>query len=549
VPSEVESQAALYRSLLAGRRMLVLLDNAADSAQVAPLLPGGSCTVIVTSRDQLTGLVATHGARRLAVDTLPSEAARALLAARIGADRVAAEPDAVTELVDRCAGLPLALSIVAGRAQSYPEFPLAALADELREARLNALDEDDELASVRAVLSASTDALKPPEAQLFALLGHVPGADIGTAAADALIDGDAGPSLRALERVSLVQQHVPGRYRLHDLVRLYAAEQLMSDRDAALTRLVTYYTQGMYAVERALFPHRGAPVLPIATDGAVTPEDPWAWFRAEHACATAAGRLAAELGLHAHVWLLAWYPAPMRWRASYVQDSVDAWQLARSAAEALDHSVALAHAYRGLGTNKAQLSRYDEALPPLRQALELLERNGSEFDIAITHSALAHALHNDKRPREALPHAERSLAMLARLDVTVLAAQARCLVGEILVQLSEFETGLECLEQALAVFREHGDTDSEAIVVGDIARALFRSGRSTEALAMYETAREMYVRSGIDFHLAAILDEFGDVRQAAGDADGAAECWREAVRLCLDQHRHDVAASIQAKLT
>jgi tetratricopeptide (TPR) repeat protein len=239
----------------------------------------------------------------------------------------------------------------------------------------------------------------------------------------------------------------------------------------------------------------------------------------------------------------------MRWRASYVQDSVDAWQLARSAAEALDHSVALAHAYRGLGTNKAQLSRYDEALPPLRQALELLERNGSEFDIAITHSALAHALHNDKRPREALPHAERSLAMLARLDVTVLAAQARCLVGEILVQLSEFETGLECLEQALAVFREHGDTDSEAIVVGDIARALFRSGRSTEALAMYETAREMYVRSGIDFHLAAILDEFGDVRQAAGDADGAAECWREAVRLCLDQHRHDVAASIQAKLT
>ncbi|MFC0540486.1 AfsR/SARP family transcriptional regulator [Kutzneria chonburiensis] len=546
VPGEVESQAALYRSLLADRRMLVLLDNAADSAQVVPLLPGGSSTVIVTSRDQLTGLITTHGARYLAVDTLPPEAARALLAARIGADRVAAEPDAVTELVERCAGLPLALSIVAGRAQSYPEFPLAALADELREAGLNALDEDDELASLRAALSASADTLKPPEAQLFALLGHVPGLDISKAAADALIDGNARRPLRALERVSLVQQHVPGRYRMHDLIRLYAAEQFMSDRDAALTRLVTYYTHGMYAVDRALFPHRGAPALPLVSE--VAHDDPWEWFRAEHACAAAAGRLAAELGLHEHVWQLAWYAAPMRWRASYVQDSLDAWRLAISAAEALDHTAALAQAYRSLGTATAQLSRYDEALPPLRHALELMERSGSELNIAIAHSALAHALHNSRRYREALPHAEQSLAILARLDVTVLAAQARCQVGEILVQLDEHEAGLEYLEQALAVFREHGDTDSEAIVVGDIARALFRGGRAAEALPMYETARDMYASSGIDFHLVWILDELGDVRQAVGDPAGAAECWREAMRRCLLQHRHDQAATIRAKL-
>jgi tetratricopeptide (TPR) repeat protein len=548
VPGEVEAQAALYRSLLAGRRMLVLLDNAVDSAQVVPLLPGGSCTVIVTSRDQLTGLVATHGARRLAVDTLPSDAARALLAARIGADRVTAEPDAVTELVDRCAGLPLALSIVAGRAQSYPEFPLAALADELREARLNALDEDDELASVRAVLSASTDALKPPEAQLFALLGHAPGADIGTSAADALIGGDAVPSLRALERVSLVQQHVPGRYRMHDLVRLFAAEQFVSSRDAALRRLVTYYTQGMRAVERALYPHRTDPVVPMSAEGAYEVEDAWAWFRAENACAAGAGHLAAQLGMHEHVWHLAWYSGPMRWRASYVQDTADAWQLARAAAEAMGHNAALAHAYRGIGTCLSQLRRPDDAVPPLRRALELLEHNGPEFDLAITHSAMASALHQNRRDREALPHAERGLAILSRLDLPVIAAQARCQVGEILVQLDEHEAGLPCLEQALAVFREHGDTDSEAMAVGDIARALFRLGRSAEALPMYETAREMYVRSGIVFHLVSILDELGDVRQAMADADGAAECWREAVRLCLDQHRHAAAAPIQAKL-
>jgi DNA-binding SARP family transcriptional activator len=546
IPGEVESQAALYRSLVADRRMLVLLDNAADSAQVVPLLPGGSSTVIVTSRDQLTGLVVTHGARRLAVDTLPPETARALLSARIGADRVAAEPDAVTELVERCAGLPLALSIVAGRAQSYPEFPLATLADELREARLNALDEDDELASVRAVLAASTDALKPPEAELFALLGHAPGTDISKAAADALVDGDAGRSLRALERVSLVQQHGPGRYRMHDLVRLYAAEQLMGDRDAALTRLVTYYTHGMYAVERALYPHRGAPPLPLVTE--VTHEDPWEWFRAEHACATAAGRLAAELGLHEHVWHLAWYPAPMRWRASYIQDSVDAWRLAISAAEALDHEAALAHGYRGAGAALAQLRQYDEAVSLLRQALELLEHSGRAFDLAVTHCGIATALEKALRYREALPHAQRGLELLTQLDNVVVTAQARSQVGEILVHLNENEAGLMLLEPALAVFREHGDADSEAITVGNIARALFQSGRLPEALAMFETAREMYVKNGIDFDLVHILDELGDVRHALGDLDGAADEWRRAVELARSLHRHAVAAKIQAKL-
>jgi DNA-binding SARP family transcriptional activator len=548
VPSEVESQAALYRSLVAGRRMLVLLDNAADSAQVVPLLPGDSCTVVVTSRDRLTGLVATHGGRRLNVDTLPPPDARALLAARIGEDRLAAEPDAVAALLDSCAGMPLALSIVAGRAQAYPEFPLAGLADELREARLNALDEDDELASVRAVLSWSTDALKPPEAQLFALFGHVPGPDIDLAAADALVDGDADHSVRALERVSLVQQHAPGRYRMHDLVRLHAAEQFVNDRDAALTRLVTYYTHGMYAAERALFPHRSAALFAIEAETALEPEDAWAWYRAEYANAAAAGRLAAQLGLHTQTWQLTWYAAPLRWRAGHIQDNVDGWRLAISAAEALDNEIALANAYRGAGAALAQLREYEESATLLRRALELLERSGLTFDLAVAHSSLASTLEKVQRYREALPHAERGLALLEQLDVVVIAAQARSQVGEILVQLNENEAGIALLEQALAVFREHGDGDSEAITSGSIARGLFQSGRLAQARAMLETTREMYVKSNIDFDLAHILDQLGDVRQAQGDADGAAECWREAVELCLSLHRPTVAATIRAKL-
>ncbi|WP_043717081.1 tetratricopeptide repeat protein, partial [Kutzneria sp. 744] len=554
VPSEVESQAALYRSLLAGRRMLVLLDNAADSAQVVPLLPGSTSTVIVTSRDQLTGLVASHGARRLTVDTLPPRDARALLAARIGADRVAAERDAVTELVDSCAGMPLALSIVAGRAQAYPAFPLAALAAELREARLNALDEDDPLASVRAVLSWSTDALKPPEAQLFALLGLAPGPDISAQAADALIGADASRALRALERVSLVQQNSPGRYRMHDLVRLHAAEQAKSDRDAALDRLIGYYTHGAYAVERALFPHRALPVLAPVPEGPIAyapPDDDaaWAWFHAEHACLAGTARLAMRRGQYAVVWQLAWFLAPLRWRQGYLDDDFDGWRLALAAAEHIDDTAVRAHASRGLGRACVQFHQIDEGIGHLQRALDLLADTDLALERAIVHSATANAYSTGRRYAEALPHARQALALLEPLGQPVLTAQARSQVGETLVRLRENEAGRALLEQAVTVFREHGDVDSEAITLSNIAISLDQSGRPAEALALFATCRGLYTTSGNHYHLADTLDRSGDILLAFGDIDAAAECWREAVVLFATTHQREFAERIKGKLT
>ncbi|MGH3994541.1 MAG: BTAD domain-containing putative transcriptional regulator, partial [Pseudonocardiaceae bacterium] len=156
IPTDPEAQPGLYRSLVAGKRMLIVLDNAVDTAQVAPLLPGSpGCTVLVTSRRQLTGLAASHGARLLTLDVLSEPESRDLLALHLGGDRLADEPDAVAELLDYCAGLPLALSIVAARAANRPDFPLAALADELRDhtRRLDALDAGEADASLRAVLS------------------------------------------------------------------------------------------------------------------------------------------------------------------------------------------------------------------------------------------------------------------------------------------------------------------------------------------------------------------------------------------------------------
>jgi hypothetical protein len=235
IPADPEAQAALYRSLTAGKRMLIVLDNAHDTSQVVPLLPGGSgCTVLITSRRQLTGLVTGHGARAIAVDLLPEAEARELLASYVGAERLAAEPDAAAELLACCAGLPLAISVVSAQAAAHPGFPLAVLAGELREAgtRLATLETGDPAASVRTVLSCSYQALDPRAAVMLGLLGLAPGPDISLPAAAALAGLPAGQAqaiLRDLETVSLVQQHSPGRYRIHDLVRLYAAEQASRD--------------------------------------------------------------------------------------------------------------------------------------------------------------------------------------------------------------------------------------------------------------------------------------------------------------------------------
>jgi DNA-binding XRE family transcriptional regulator len=238
VPATLDAQVGLYRSMLAGRRMLVVFDNARDAAQVRPLLPGApGCLALVTSRDQLISLAATDDARLVKVDVISNGEARRLLAWRLSEERVAAHPDATDEVIASCGGLPMALAMVAARAAAHPDFPLTVVAEELRSTRrrLDAFDDDsDPDTSLRSAFAGSYRTLSGPAARLFRLLGHHPGAGISLPAVAGLLTSsapDARRLLAELVRAHLITEHAPGRYALHDLLHAYAGE-LAADLDS-----------------------------------------------------------------------------------------------------------------------------------------------------------------------------------------------------------------------------------------------------------------------------------------------------------------------------
>ncbi len=271
IPAGNDAQIGLYRSLLADRRMLIVLDNVLDAEQVRPLLPGTpGCLTLITSRNQLTSLAATDGARLITLDPLTRDEARELLTARLGADRVAAEPSATDGIIDRCGRLPLALAIVAARAAARPDFPLATLAEELGEGNggagdsLDALRGGDAATNVRTAFSLSYQALSPPAARLFRLLGLHPGPDVSLPAAASLVGlpaRRARPVLTELADANLVAEPRPGRFTLHDLLRAYAAEQVQKleperGRHAATHRMLDHYLHCAHAAGQTLAPTR-----------------------------------------------------------------------------------------------------------------------------------------------------------------------------------------------------------------------------------------------------------------------------------------------------
>jgi DNA-binding SARP family transcriptional activator/Tfp pilus assembly protein PilF len=563
IPAELPAQAGLYRSVLAGKRVLVVLDNARDVEQVRPLLPGSPrCLAIVTSRNHLTGLVAAEGAYPLTLGLLPAADARDLLARRLGAARVAAEPDAADEIIACCARLPLALTIAAARAASSPGFPLAAVAAELRESAgaLDPFHGGDPATDVRAVFSWSYQALSTGAARMFRLLGLHRGPDISVAAAASLAavePGRARGPLAELSRAHLLAELAPGRFAFHDLLRAYATEQAHAldsrqDQDAAVCRVLDYYLHTAHAAARLIEPHLEplslVPPRPGVVAASLAAEaGAMAWFTAEHAALVAAVRLAADAGFGTRAWQLAWTLSTFLLRCGSWNDNTLAQQAGLDAARRAGDVAGEAHAVHGLALGYARSGRCGDAYPQCERALGLFELIGDELGQARVHNSLTWLAEHEHRVPDALGHAMRALELYRKAGHQ--AGQAMVLndIGFCHAQLGSYRQAISYCELGLAAVREAGERSWEAATWDSLGYIHHRLGDHDRSFGCYQRAIDLYLELADRFNEADTLDHLGDAQQAAGDAAAARRSWARALRI-FEEISHPDSDRVRPKL-
>ncbi|MEV6608458.1 tetratricopeptide repeat protein [Kutzneria sp. NPDC051319] len=559
VSGGLAEHTALYRSLLAGKRLLIVLDNAATADQVAPLLPGApTCTVVVTSRSALSSLITRHGARHMALAVLSHAEAEALLTWRLGDARVAAEPEAVADLIRLCGRYPLALAITAGRAQMYPDIPLAEFAAELLELGLDALDDQDPAASLPTVLSWSLLNLTEQQRTVFGLLGTAPGPDISLPAAAALTGlslAEVTKALRTLEDASLIGRHAYGRYEMHDLIRRYAVDTAGhlpdATRTAALKRAVDFYLHTAYDADRILSPHRAPQQLdPPVTQPLPLADYPaaLAWFDAEHQCLLAAQHTAVVQGWHRAAWQLAWALSTFQIRRGLRHDQAAIWQVGLAAEQHLDDPTARLLAHRFLGFAYGDLGQHDDAVRHLNQSAALAEQQGDTSNQARTELMLARAWGLSGDYSQALVHADRALELYRAIDDVPGQAHALNDAGWCAAQLGRYEQASANCQAALAIYQRHRDPDAEAGTLDSLGYIDHCTGDHQRAIDHYRRSLALRRDLGDNSQIANCLDGLGNPHAALGQHDQARAVWQEALDLFREQQRHDDADRLQRRL-
>jgi DNA-binding SARP family transcriptional activator/tetratricopeptide (TPR) repeat protein len=563
LPASLDAQVGLYRSLLAGRRMLVLLDNARDAGQVRPLLPASpGCLVLVTSRSQLTGLAAAEGAMPLALDLLTGEEAKELLAARLGGDRLAADPAAAQELTGLCARLPLALAIAAARAATQPALALADLAAELRDAggRLDALDAGDAAASVRAVFSWSYQQLDAASARMFRLLGLHPGPAIGTPAAASLAGLPLRPArtvLTELTRAHLLAEPAPGRFAFHDLLRAYAAERAQAgeggtERHAAVHRMLDHYLHTACPAALLIHPTSQTMTLPPLQPG-VEPQhladigQAQAWFESERQVLMAAATQALEEGFYTHAWQIAWALGRFLDLLGHWDDWVAAEHIALTATERLGDRAAQAFAHWQFGYARARLGDYKDAHAHLERALSIYTELRDGTGAAEAHITLGVMLEEQGRDADALGHTRQALELFNAAGDRAGQALALNGIGWLHIKLGDYRQARTSCGQALELFQERGYPRLEADIWDSLGLAHHHLGDHAEAAACYQRALGLYREIGDRWAQAETLGHIGDTRLAAGQPDEARAAWEEALAILDDLHHPD-AGRVRTKL-
>jgi DNA-binding SARP family transcriptional activator/tetratricopeptide (TPR) repeat protein len=563
MPAGLDARMARYRSLLAGKRVLVVLDNARDATQVRPLLPGSpGCLVVVTSRNQLDGLAASTGARLLALGVLSEADSSELLAAIVGSERAGAEPDAVAEIAGLCGRLPLALAIAAARTAARPGLPLAALAAEFRDARdrLDALDAGDPATSVRAVFSWSSDQLTGSEARLFRLLGVHPGPDI-TAPAAASLAGTglarARRDLAELARACLVTEHDPGRYGMHDLLRAYASEQARAchtdaARRAAAGRVLDHYLHTARAACVLLNPLREQQITLPAPQPGVAPEHladgqhALAWFEAEHRVLLAAAGLAGRDGFDACAWQLPWAMAEFLDRRGYWDEQSDIERAGLAAAERLGDKAGQAVARRLLAYSCARRGDNEQARAWLAPCLELYRQLGDRDGQARVRQSLSYVANQQGNYADAIGHDQQALVLFRATGHRVGQAAALNNIGWNHALLGDLEQARAFCQQALALHRELA-SPGEPHTWDTLGYIEHQLGRYGEAANCYQNALAIFREQRYRFYQAHTLTHLGDTHHAADDRRQARQAWQQALDI-LDDLRHPDADQVRAKL-
>jgi DNA-binding SARP family transcriptional activator/tetratricopeptide (TPR) repeat protein len=562
IPAETDQRAARYRSLLAGQRMLVVLDNASTAEQVRPLLPGTpGCAVVVTSRDALAGLVARDGATRLDLDLVPVDDAVALLAELIGG-QARADPHATAVLARQCARLPLALRVAAERAAARPQVPLADLAADLagQQRRLDLLDAaDDPRTAIRAVFSWSYQQLTGDAARMFRLLGLHPGPDISVPAAASLAriaEPGARRLLHELTRAHLIAEHVRGRYAFHDLLRAYAAEQAHhtesdTGRREATGRMLDHYLHTAAGAARLINPSMEPVVLASPRPGAAPghPADSrrtLAWFEAEHQVLLAAVTLAAESGFDSHAWQLPCAMSPFLHARGHWHDWAATQRTALAAATRLGDTAAQALSGHLLANACHDLGDRDQALGQYASSLTLYKRLGNRLGEARIQHHLGGLAEHQGRYVDALGHLEEALRLCQAIGDKASEAEALNGVGWCHGLLGDYQQARAFCRQALTLSAEAGNRRTEGYAWDSVGYAEHHLGNLAEAAACYQRALSLHRESGYRLGEADTLTHLGDTRHAAGEQAQAREVWQQALAIFEDlQHP---AGQVRAKL-
>jgi tetratricopeptide (TPR) repeat protein len=547
IPVGVDAKAALYRSLLHNRTMLVILDNAATVDQIRPLLPGSpGCRVLVTSRSQLTGLTAREGAHRIPLDVMPPERAIELLTHIVGPERVQDDPDASAELVRYCGYLPLALRIAAEHLVTSPYFSVADIVAQLAQAheRLDTLATDDDFTTVRSVFSWSYRALPPDVARAFRLLGLPTGPDISARAAAVLIgvtDAKARQLLTKLVDAHLLQRNESGRYRFHDLLRVYAAECAEADepeaeRRAAVHRLLIWYARAVDATSEAIAPHLNRVPANLPESGDAPPEFPdrltaLRWCDEEYPNIVAAAGQAAEMGEHSLVWQLPVVLFAYLLVRRPFTDWIAMHDAGIAAAESTGNPAAKVWLQTSIALPQREAQEYDLALENLRSAMVGWRRMRQPWGEAWALRDIGRIYHLLDRVPEAVDAIESALAIHIAEGDTWGEAVARTMLALAHHSLGHADEALADLHRAIEIFRSHGDQRNVAGNMCNLGMVHSSVGQTEQAREYLEQALAIN-RAGDLWHGEAVAHEqLGVILRQSGQTESGDEHLRAAVLL------------------